>query len=356
MARDVQQASAAAWRAAVPTRAREAQDEPQERTGFLRWLLGPGTAERPADAPRPAPGARAGLPRPSAAPQTMEELRASVAPGTRMTADGARRLAAQAQEIQRIEGERERAARPVDVRDLDSAMTARAQGFNQALRRELTDDEWNRLSSLQRQQVLLNNDLVRAYDADVANDPVNRGNTKGVISQLGLRPELESRIVDKLGVGIGPAVRYSDLFNPDGTAITPVTTPARYGGPTPSTVARPTSARQNLINSIAANLEGYLAQSAGAQVERQLAEAEAAKDSFTFQNPQAKADYEFSFDFLLDKNSLSQMTWAQARQNLAAAGYDPEDFKRYVRDRIQLYPVDASRSSQQDIDAWFGTE
>lgn len=246
--------------------------------------------------------------------------------------------------------------------DVPQWMRDRQQRFNQANRRELSDDEFARLSGTQQKQVRLNSDLMRAFDLDVQESPVDRRNIKGVISQLGLAPELEERATKNLSVGTGPAVTYAELMGK------PVGSGVRAPGATQEQsvfdrVARVESGapgargeRAQLVSAIAQKLDGYLAQADAAQAGARVQEANAQKDTFTFGNEQAKLDFEYSFDYLLNPQSLAEMPWAEAKLALQQGGYDPEDFKTYARDRIQMYPTAAGLTSLRDLESWFGQE
>ena len=245
--------------------------------------------------------------------------------------------------------------------DVPQWMKDRAVAFNKANRRELTPEEFGRLSAPQKQQVQLNNDLVRAYDVDATSG--NRDSTKAVFSQLGLRPELEEQLNKNLGVGTAGQVRFNDLFGaPVGSGVRAPGAEAKEPSVLDRVAKMPEIApgargdRAQMIAAIAQGLERYLGPQNTQRTGAQLNEAQEASKGYSFQSEQAKADYESSFDFLLSKGSLQQMPWTEAALALQQAGYDPEDFRNYARDRIQLYPTGADRTSLQDLESWFGSE
>ena len=245
--------------------------------------------------------------------------------------------------------------------DVPQWMKDRDVAFNKANRRELTEDEWNRLSAPQKQQVQLNNDLVRAYDADVTAG--NRDATKAVFSQLGLAPDVEERLTKDMGVDVRGQVRFDDLFGaPVGSGVRAPGASAPEQSIFDRVVRGPETApgargdRAAMIASIAQGLSRYFGPQNEQRTGALLGQAQEASKGYSFQSDQAKLDYEYSFDYLLNKNALAEMPWAEAKLALEQSGYNPEDFRNYARDRIQLYPTGADRTSLQDLESWFGSE
>lgn len=319
---------------------------------WRNWLFGSSTKDSKST-PQPPKGPAAGSFRTERERQANDQAAAAVAKyaphlahadrAPKMSVPSDKEKAATAARSAARPDTSERAVRQTALRD-------------RQLRRELTTDEWGQLSTDQQAAVRFNTDLLAARDADEADGlGGERRNTKGLVSQLGVGSELEERIAKQLGLGVGPAVRYDDLFSAQGAKQTPSTTPSMYGGPAAGVVAQPTTERQRLVNSLSATLGGYLQASDAKRQEVALAEGLAKKDTYNFDNPQAKADFEASFDFLLDKVALGTVRWSDAQKDLASAGYNPDDFKNYARDRIQLLPVSIDRTSLQELDSWFSS-
>jgi hypothetical protein len=325
--------------------------KPKERTGIARFLFGPGTSERAPQAPT-ASGARAGVTAVNRPAATKESIRASAGSGAR-AGSGAVGLQ------QRIEAAPSAAPKPKRVEskpDTSERAQRWAAAFNKANRRELTQEEWDRLTEPQRQQVRFNGQLLQAFDADVAANSSERRETTGLISQLGLAPTLEKDITSGLGWGVGPAVTYDDLFkaqparpqasNVGMDSITPEALP---------TAQVQADERKQKLDTISAKLGEYLAKTAPAEAQEALAPALARGSEYKFATPQAQGDYEVTFSSLLDRNLLSQAAWSNVAEGLRAAGYDPEDFKGYVLDRIRMLPNIEGQSSTQDLASWFGS-
>lgn len=314
--------------------------ETQERTGLARFFLGDGkdrTAAREAAVKAAAPP-----------PRTKTEIRQSAGSGSRMGA-GAVGLPA------RVEDAPAR-VKPAPVKakpSTDPNAIKRAEGFIKGFRRELTQDEWDRLSAPQQQSVRFNSELIKAYDADQADGSSDRRNTKSLISQLGLDARTQEEVTTGLS-GLGPAVRYDELFAKPASGVSTKDVPGgnRFTAPSVAVVADPKDKRQVQVNQIAAHLQAFLTGQ-----DKKNAEAElpgALGKPYSFQSPQAKADYEVSFEFLRDRNALGTASWADAVRDLQTAGYDPEDFKAYALDRIQLLPNVEGQSTLADLTAWFG--
>lgn len=224
------------------------------------------------------------------------------------------------------------AARPVprdgERRAQNPLYSRAAVAWNNALRRELSQEEFDALNRQQQDAVRFNTALLQAYDADMADSPVGRRNTAALISQLDIGRERENEIMDKLGLGVGPVLRAGDL------------------GATPTLTSSNDEARRRLVQSIASEIATW--------VERSRNNTQpASPDAYRFADPQAKLDYEEAFNFLLDPNLRSTMTWAQAAARLQSFGYDPDDFKSYVLDRVQLMPMTDGGASVDEIKSWF---
>jgi hypothetical protein len=218
----------------------------------------------------------------------------------------------------------------------DPVLERSAAAWNQALRHELTPEEWARLTTQQQDQVRFNNQLLTAYDADMAEGSIGRRNTEALISQLQLGPERADELNARLGLGVGPATRYSDLFG-SGT------------GEEPRRPTQTDSSRRELIASISGEISSYIR-----QLQNGGADATAAASQYQFDNEQARTDYEYSFDAMLNPANLSTTSWSTMQQNLTAAGYNPDDFKSYILDRVKLLPMTEGQSSAEDIQSWFG--
>lgn len=228
------------------------------------------------------------------------------------------------------------------------AEKAIADMWNRALRRELTQDEWSQLSEEQQNQVRFNSELLTAYDTDRTESPDQRRNTRAIYSQLGLDEDTTATINERLGLGIGSgAVRYGDLFAPGGRLDT-------SRGSTAAVPSADDTRRREMIASISSGISDYISELQKTSPERAAVTSQQLAQQYRFDNPAAKADYEFLFEDMLFPSALQMNTWASTREGLAQLGYDPEDFKTYVLDRIKLLPMTEGRSSLSDIQSWFG--
>jgi hypothetical protein len=325
-----------------------AETKPQERTGILRFLFGPGT-ERAPQAPK-ASGARSSAPSSTRAPATKKEVVASAGSGAR----GGANAATLSKRVEAAPGTAPK-ARVESKPDTSERAQRWAQAFNRANRRELTPEEWAQLTDTQKQQVQFNAQLLQAFDADVSAGSKERRNTDALVSQLGLAPTMEKELTGGLGWGVGPAVTFDDLFKPQPTR--PQASNVGMDSITPQALPTATvkaDERKQTLDTVSAKLSEYLARSAPAQAQAELAPALARGAEYKFATPQAQGDYEVTFESLLDRNLLGQAAWGNVAQGLAAAGYDPEDFKGYVLDRVRMLPNIEGQSSAQDLASWFG--
>lgn len=233
-------------------------------------------------------------------------------------------------------------------------MQKRAIAFNKANRRELTEQEWQRLSGVQQKQVRLNTDLTRAYDADMVDSRDDRSNTKAVLAQLGLDEQPREALEKNLRVGMGPVARYGDLFQPGGEPVRKADSPYQFGDTGAGTIPRATDARQRLVNSISTKLSTYVQNADGAKLAGDIERTDAVRDQYTFASEDAKLDFEEAFNSVSNVEMLGQMNWTEAAANLRKWGYNPEDFKAYALDRIELMPRVDGMASSQDLASWFG--
>ena len=201
-------------------------------------------------------------------------------------------------------------------------------------RRELTEEEWAQLTSDQQTQVLLNTELFKAYDTD-AESSAGADNRLALLREMGLQDWTDTDLNRRLGLGSGIMTHYSDLFPADSA-----NRPEREGIAGSSRAA----AREELIGSLSDNISSYIAS----------LQNTSAANQYNFADETARTDYEFIFEDMLFPSALQINTWAQTRQGLSSAGYDPEDFKAYVLDRIKLLPMTEGRTSLADIQSWFG--
>lgn len=238
----------------------------------------------------------------------------------------------------------------------NSANRVRAAAiWNKEMRRQLTDEEWSGLSGEQQQSVRFNAKLLDAYDLDQTESPKDRRNAKNLISQLGLSDDVETGMLKGMGNGVGLAVREKELFG--ATPNSGVLAPGAPRSPllAPQTATGATSDRQKQINQIAEKLGAFLTSTAPADSQASLATALARKDEYKFENPYAKETFELSFDQLLDPNyGLASIDWPTAAAGLAEVGLSPDEFKDYMRDRVQLLPNISGQLNLEALDSWFG--
>jgi hypothetical protein len=248
----------------------------------------------------------------------------------------------------------EEALAPGTHYDTSPAAMKKFDQLNKALRRELTPEEWARLSAPQQQQVQFNAKLLNAYDTDQTDSRTNRSNMHSLIADLGLDANVAGSIDSSLRSGVGPATRYNDLFGP---SLSPSPTGFSGGGGSfdgTEKISNTLTARQQQINQISGKLDNYLASTASADAANELPGALARKDEYTFETPYAKEVFEKSFDYLINPDGLTSLDWPSAAQGLVDVGFNPDDFKSYMRDRVQTLPKIAGQLDLETLNTWFG--
>lgn len=214
--------------------------------------------------------------------------------------------------------------------------------------RELTPEEWAQLSPAQQSAVLFNTQAMQAYEADLAAGENVYDSRLALQEALHGGPTIEQEFRDRIRLLSGkepgeatvsysdlPIVQYDELFDAEGHVRT--TDPNEI-----ISIAR--TDRQRLVNSLAAQVEEYLAQTPAAVAE------------IRFDNPTAQADYEGTLQQMLDPAVLNSYNWDEAQMFLRQSGYDPEDFRSYVMSRIAMYTPAEGQTTREQLRSWFGQE
>lgn len=221
--------------------------------------------------------------------------------------------------------------------------------------RELTQSEFERLTPAQQRAVRLNTSLLTAHAADSEEGTNTR--TQQILGRLGLAQDY----ADGISQGdVLPLTRYGDLFSGGGDLLPSPQGPTTSDGRTPviagNSPLTQERRRQQLINSIAANVEAVLANNPSADASSMEQAAAAESQNFNFASDQAAGDYSYTFDQLLDPTQLQNIPWPEASRYLRESGYDPSDFRSYALNRITMYPQIEGRTSIEDLRRWFGED
>lgn len=207
---------------------------------------------------------------------------------------------------------------------------AQAQAFISANRRQLSQQEFDALDPRAQQRARLNTKLFTAWDADRAEG--SRSEMTNLVSQLGLSEKGEKAATR--GVGVPFVSTEGDLA---GTAKRPGDVQ-----------------RQEKVSSLSSRLAAILEKTDTQEAKAAFPAAVERGGEYKFADEMAKTDFEASFDLLLEPEGIKSIDWATGAKYLADLGYDPEDFRQYALDRVQLLPNVPGRINKAALDAWFG--